>query len=69
MVCSLCLTILCKTNSLLIERAADRFDPDRFLDERLDKYLTPNPAIFIPFNAGPRICLGKEVRVVVYHRR
>ncbi|KAF7798790.1 hypothetical protein EIP86_010015 [Pleurotus ostreatoroseus] len=39
---------------------ADRFDPDRFLDERLDKYLTPNPFIFIPFNAGPRICLGKE---------
>jgi hypothetical protein len=28
------------------------FDPDRFIDERLGKYLTPNPFIFLPFNAG-----------------
>ncbi|KLO20136.1 cytochrome P450 [Schizopora paradoxa] len=39
---------------------ADLFDPDRFLDERLQKYLTPNPFIFLPFNAGPRICLGQQ---------
>ncbi|KIO11875.1 hypothetical protein M404DRAFT_126596 [Pisolithus tinctorius Marx 270] len=38
---------------------ADNFDPDRFLDERL-KYLTANPFIFLPFNAGPRICLGQQ---------
>ncbi|KLO18687.1 cytochrome P450 [Schizopora paradoxa] len=36
------------------------FDPDRFIDERLHKYLTPNPFIFVPFNAGPRICLGQQ---------
>ncbi|KAF9527452.1 cytochrome P450 monooxygenase pc-2 [Crepidotus variabilis] len=36
------------------------FDPDRFLDDRLQKYLTPNPFIFLPFNAGPRICLGQQ---------
>ncbi|KAF9475907.1 cytochrome P450 [Pholiota conissans] len=36
------------------------FDPDRFLDERLHKYLTPNPFIFLPFNAGPRICLEQQ---------
>ncbi|KAI8995693.1 cytochrome P450 [Trametes punicea] len=36
------------------------FDPDRFLDERLQKYLVANPFIFLPFNAGPRICLGKQ---------
>ncbi|KAG7440380.1 cytochrome P450 monooxygenase pc-3 [Guyanagaster necrorhizus] len=36
------------------------FDPDRFLDGRLQKYLTPNPYIFLPFNAGPRICLGQQ---------
>lgn len=36
------------------------FDPDRFIDERLSKYLTPNPFIFLPFNAGPRICLGQQ---------
>ncbi|KAJ7667055.1 cytochrome P450 [Mycena rosella] len=37
-----------------------KFDPDRFLDERVRKYLTPNPFIFLPFNAGPRICLGQQ---------
>ena len=37
------------------------FDPDRFLDERMKKYLVPNPFIFLPFNAGPRICLGQQV--------
>ncbi|TFK39303.1 cytochrome P450 [Crucibulum laeve] len=36
------------------------FDPDRFIDERLQKYLVPNPFIFLPFNAGPRICLGQQ---------
>jgi hypothetical protein len=36
------------------------FDPDRFLDSRLHTYLTPNPFIFLPFNAGPRICLGQQ---------
>ncbi|KAK0481264.1 cytochrome P450 [Armillaria novae-zelandiae] len=36
------------------------FDPDRFLDSRVHKYLTPNPFIFAPFNAGPRICLGQQ---------
>lgn len=36
------------------------FDPDRFLDDRLQKYLLPNPFVFLPFNAGPRICLGQQ---------
>ncbi|KAK1231185.1 hypothetical protein PQX77_005711 [Marasmius sp. AFHP31] len=39
---------------------ADNFDPDRFLDSRLKKYLSPKPFIFLPFNAGPRICLGQQ---------
>ncbi|KAH7882562.1 cytochrome P450 [Phlebopus sp. FC_14] len=39
---------------------AEEFDPDRFLDERLHKYLTPRPCIFMPFSAGPRICLGQQ---------
>ncbi|KAI0337412.1 cytochrome P450 monooxygenase pc-3 [Trametopsis cervina] len=39
---------------------AEEFDPDRFLDARVQKYLLPNPFIFLPFNAGPRICLGQQ---------
>ncbi|KAI0090121.1 cytochrome P450 monooxygenase pc-3 [Irpex rosettiformis] len=39
---------------------AEQFDPDRFIDSRVQKYLTPNPFIFLPFNAGPRICLGQQ---------
>ncbi|CAE6385525.1 unnamed protein product [Rhizoctonia solani] len=39
---------------------AEVFDPERWLDERLKKYVTPNPFIFLPFNAGPRICLGQQ---------
>ncbi|KAJ7733366.1 cytochrome P450, partial [Mycena olivaceomarginata] len=46
-------------NIFLMHRRTDlwgpdalEFDPDRFLDERLRKYLTPNPFIFLPFNAG-----------------
>ncbi|KAJ7023596.1 cytochrome P450 [Mycena alexandri] len=36
------------------------FDPERFIDARLHKYLVPNPFIFLPFNGGPRICLGQQ---------
>ncbi|KAF8918928.1 cytochrome P450 monooxygenase pc-3 [Mucidula mucida] len=36
------------------------FDPDRFLDQRVKQYLVPRPFIFMPFNAGPRICLGQQ---------
>ncbi|KAK0184815.1 cytochrome P450 [Armillaria mellea] len=39
---------------------AEEFDPDRFLDHRLKQYLAPNPFIFLPFNAGPRICPGQQ---------
>jgi hypothetical protein len=46
---------------ILWDRVALEFDPDRFLDERVKKYLIPNPFIFLPFNAGPRICLGQQV--------
>lgn len=47
--------------------SADVFDPDRFLDERT-KYHTKNPFIFVPFNAGPRICLGQQVSLILFRR-
>jgi len=51
--------------TLYTHRTALEFDPDRFLDERVQKYLVPNPFIFLPFNAGPRICLGQQVRIII----
>ncbi|KAF8143747.1 cytochrome P450 [Mycena galopus ATCC 62051] len=39
---------------------AEEFDPDRWLDERLKAYLLKNSSQFLPFNSGPRICLGQE---------
>ncbi|CAE6448865.1 unnamed protein product [Rhizoctonia solani] len=39
---------------------AEVFDPERWLDDRYKKYVLPNPFIFLPFNAGPRICLGQQ---------
>ncbi|KAJ2917131.1 hypothetical protein MD484_g3285, partial [Candolleomyces efflorescens] len=39
---------------------AAEFDPDRWIDERKQRYIA-NPFIFIPFNAGPRICLGQQL--------
>ncbi|KAI0775623.1 cytochrome P450 [Trametes elegans] len=57
----------CLYSVLLMQRRKDLwgpdalvFDPDRFLDARVQKYLIPNPFIFLPFNAGPRICLGQQ---------
>ncbi|TFK72863.1 cytochrome P450 [Pluteus cervinus] len=41
------------------------FDPDRFIDSRVQKYLVPNPYIFLPFNAGPRICIGQQASIQI----
>ena len=56
------ITLLSLDLILLLPLALE-FDPDRFIDQRLHRYLTPNPYIFIPFNAGPRICLGQQVKI------
>lgn len=52
----------CLAKSPLLTTSRDvalEFDPERFIDERLHKYLTSNPFIFLPFNAGarPLVCL------------
>ncbi|KAJ6489423.1 cytochrome P450 monooxygenase pc-1 [Mycena vulgaris] len=39
---------------------AEDFDPDRFLDARLKAHVLVNPFCFLPFNAGPRVCLGQQ---------
>ncbi|OBZ68911.1 hypothetical protein A0H81_11023 [Grifola frondosa] len=55
-----CVTIASLCAVVFKHPVALHFDPDRFLDERVQKYLTHNPFIFLPFNAGPRICLGQQ---------
>jgi len=45
---------------MFTSHSAGQFDPDRFLDDRVKTYLVPNPFVFLPFNAGPRICLGQQ---------
>ncbi|KAF8896770.1 cytochrome P450 monooxygenase pc-3 [Gymnopilus junonius] len=59
---------------LLLHRRRDlwgpdalEFDPDRFLDQRLKTYLGANPLIFLPFSAGPRICLGQQIPQFAYN--
>ncbi|KAJ7704872.1 cytochrome P450 [Mycena rosella] len=44
---------------------ANEFDPDRFLDERVHKYLVANLLQFLLSNAGPRICLGQQSFVII----
>ncbi|TFY61812.1 hypothetical protein EVG20_g6918 [Dentipellis fragilis] len=54
-------------NTLLIQRRkdlwgadADTFRPERWLDPDCIKHLVANPFMFVPFHAGPRICLGQN---------
>ena len=43
---------------------AEEFDPERWLDYRHKQYVVPNPFIFLPFNAGPRIVSINPTRVL-----
>ena len=47
--------LLTQRNKVLWGEDADDFDPDRWMDpQRIAKFVS-NPAMFLPFNAGPRI--------------
>ena len=47
------MNILLQRNEVLWGADAHVYDPDRWLDERLQRVVN-NPAIYIPFGAGPR---------------
>ena len=49
-------------NSALWGPDADVFDPDRWLDKRLSKFVS-NPMMFTPFSAGPRIVSESTIKV------
>ncbi|CAA7270733.1 unnamed protein product [Cyclocybe aegerita] len=40
-----------------------KFDPDRFLDEKYQKYLAHNAHIYAPFGTGQRLCLGQQFAI------
>ena len=47
-----------------------QFDPSRWLDERLQKYVLSNPFNFVPFNAGVcahTILFSEETHVLGAH--
>ncbi|KAH9923790.1 cytochrome P450 [Amylocystis lapponica] len=50
---------LTQQNPALWGSDAHIFDPERWLDDRLTKF-TANPMMYLPFSAGPRICIGQN---------
>ncbi|KAG9032610.1 hypothetical protein FRB95_001196 [Tulasnella sp. JGI-2019a] len=48
------------TNPAFWGPTAHQYDPERWLDDRNKTYYLANPFIFLPFLAGPRICLGQQ---------
>jgi len=54
------LPLIVQRNKTLWGPDADEFDPERWIQpERVAKYVA-NPAMFAPFSAGPRICIGQN---------
>ncbi|KAF7290302.1 Cytochrome P450 [Mycena chlorophos] len=54
------LPLLTQRNPALWGSDADVFDPERWLQpERIAKFVA-NPAMYAPFSAGPRICIGQN---------
>jgi len=55
-------TMLMQRDQNLWGPDADLFDPMRWLDAR-HKNVISDPFKFVPFNAGPRICLGQQFAI------
>ncbi len=42
----------------------DRFDPDRFLGETSPSESGTGPLTYLPFGAGPRLCIGRDLALM-----
>ncbi|KAG5652107.1 hypothetical protein H0H81_006281 [Sphagnurus paluster] len=54
------LPLIFQRNKALWGPEADEFDPERWLDPQRIAQFVANPAMFAPFSAGPRICVGQN---------
>jgi len=54
------LPFLMQRNPALWGDDAEVFDPERWIDPQRLKRFVDEPMMFIPFSAGPRICLGQN---------
>ncbi|KAK7443501.1 hypothetical protein VKT23_015674 [Stygiomarasmius scandens] len=54
------LPFLTQRNKTLWGSDADVFDPERWIDPTRISRFVSNPAMFTPFSAGPRICVGQN---------
>ncbi|KAF8063490.1 cytochrome P450 monooxygenase CYP63 [Lyophyllum atratum] len=54
------LPLIVQRNKALWGPDADAFDPERWLDPKRIAKFVANPAMFAPFSAGPRICIGQN---------
>ncbi|KAF9484616.1 cytochrome P450 monooxygenase CYP63 [Pholiota conissans] len=54
------LPLLTQRNSALWGEDADEFDPERWIDPARVAKFVAHPAMYTPFSAGPRICLGQN---------
>jgi len=55
------LSTLMHKNPAMWGEDAHVYDPERWLDPERSQRVTTNPGIFIPFSAGPRLCLGQNL--------
>jgi len=54
------LPLLTQRNSALWGGDADEFKPERWLESDRLALFVANPTMYLPFSAGPRVCLGQN---------